>query len=252
MPYEFIPREFPWLHGYVKPTPTLVFDDSISYEQQVAALGGRIERLLVDKLDKQEFEEFYQWLVTVFMHQGEYIDHQMGRVYKQLRQDLKLDAETGDTVSVAHGGMERSVDAIRELYNDLAVFGITVDELAALEDFTVDDLTDTGLTCRGLAMYSDWLVCNHTPECVEYDKDNENTTMYDKVTVGMLANADMVDNHIFVDADARPLTVGDLAESDILEQYFIGNEDGENSDVGDVANSVTDSDDHYMQTITSE
>ena len=245
--YEFVPREFPWLSGYQRVTPTLVFDDSISYEQQMAGLAGRVERLVADKLDKSEFEEFYNWLVDVFAHQGEYIDHQMGRVYRQLKHDLELDVETGDTVSVAHGGMERSVDAMREMYNDLAVFGITVDELASLNDFTVDDLTQCGLTCRGLSMYSDWLVCNRVPECVEYDGE-EGNDLYERVTVGMLANADMVEDHIYVNSDARPLTVGDLAESDILEQYFISDDGGDNSDVADVTNSVEETETHYMMT----
>lgn len=59
--------------------------------------------------------------------------------------------------NVQHGKFTSSTQAQRDMFNDLAVHAITVKKLNSLE-ITVSDLANCGLSVRGLAVMSYWLV----------------------------------------------------------------------------------------------
>lgn len=59
--------------------------------------------------------------------------------------------------NVQHGRFTPSIQAQRDMFNDLTVHAITVKTLNSL-DMTVKDLADCGLNVRGLAVMSYWLV----------------------------------------------------------------------------------------------
>ena len=59
--------------------------------------------------------------------------------------------------NVQHGKFTSSTQAQRDMFNDLAVHAITVKKLNALE-MTVSNLANCGLSVRGLAVMSYWLV----------------------------------------------------------------------------------------------
>ena len=59
--------------------------------------------------------------------------------------------------NVQHGKFTSSTQAQRDMFNDLAVHAITVKKLNSLE-MTVSDLANCGLSVRGLAVMSYWLV----------------------------------------------------------------------------------------------
>lgn len=59
--------------------------------------------------------------------------------------------------NVQHGRFTPSIQAQRDMFNDLTVHAITVKTLNSL-DMTVKDLADCGLNVRGLAVMSKWLV----------------------------------------------------------------------------------------------
>lgn len=58
---------------------------------------------------------------------------------------------------VQHGMMVNTVDAQRDMFNDITVHSITIEELNEL-DMTVAELANSGLNVRGLAVMSYWLV----------------------------------------------------------------------------------------------
>lgn len=59
--------------------------------------------------------------------------------------------------NVQHGKFTSSTQAQRDMFNDLTVHAITVKKLNSLE-MTVSDLANCGLSVRGLAVMSYWLV----------------------------------------------------------------------------------------------
>lgn len=59
--------------------------------------------------------------------------------------------------NVQHGEFTPSIQAQRDMFNDLTVHAITVKKLNSL-DITVKDLANCGLNVRGLAVMSYWLV----------------------------------------------------------------------------------------------
>ena len=59
--------------------------------------------------------------------------------------------------NVQHGRFTPSIQAQRDMFNDLSVLAITVKTLNSL-DMTVKDLANCGLNVRGLAVMSYWLV----------------------------------------------------------------------------------------------
>lgn len=58
---------------------------------------------------------------------------------------------------VQHGDYRDTVEAQRDMFNDVTVRSMTIAEFNAL-DLTVETLADCGLNCRGLAAMSRWLV----------------------------------------------------------------------------------------------
>ena len=59
--------------------------------------------------------------------------------------------------NVQHGKLTSSTQAQRDMFNDLAVHALTIKKLNSLE-MTVSDLANCGLSVRGLAVMSYWLV----------------------------------------------------------------------------------------------
>nr|DAU86389.1 MAG TPA: hypothetical protein [Bacteriophage sp.] len=72
---------------------------------------------------------------------------------KQLIEQLQIGALQWD---VQHGDYRDTVDAQRDMFNDLSVHSMTIAEFNTL-DMTVNELADCGLNCRGLAVMSYWL-----------------------------------------------------------------------------------------------
>lgn len=62
---------------------------------------------------------------------------------------------------VQHGDYRDTVDAQRDMFNDVTVHSMTIEDLNAL-NMTVDDLANCGLNCRGLAVMSYWITDEFT------------------------------------------------------------------------------------------
>ena len=64
--------------------------------------------------------------------------------------------------NVQKGIYDSSVNAMRDMFNDVTVHALYIDEFNAL-DMTVEELANCGLNVRGLAVMSRWLVDNYEP-----------------------------------------------------------------------------------------
>ena len=130
----------------------LVYDDSLSYMELLSKVAcGHNELVEAYCCIDQALEQFAS---DVNQQSGEMTD-EFYTALSKLRDELVeliRESEQGClTWDVQHGWWTGSVDAMRDMFNDLTVHGITCCELAEL-DMTVCDLAESGLTVRGLAV----------------------------------------------------------------------------------------------------
>lgn len=151
----------------------LVYDESLSVEQQIACLFGKIADIDGDFVTTVEFDDFKNQIHAEQVSQTEqlegYTDSEIGKLDDALR-DLIASLQVGMLIwNVTVGAYTGNIKAMRDLFNDVAVHAITVDALAQL-DMTVDQLADCGLNVRGLAVFSGYLMGeDFVPEGITYD-----------------------------------------------------------------------------------
>ena len=154
----------------------LVYDESLSVEQQIACLFGKIANIGSDFVTTVEFDDFKNQIHAEQVSQTEqlegYTNSEIDKLDKNLR-DLIAGLQIGTLIwNVTVGAYTGNVKAMRDFFNDVTVHAITVDQLAQL-DMTVDQLADCGLNVRGLAVYSGQLIGDgFVPEGVMYDKES--------------------------------------------------------------------------------
>ena len=141
---------------FVSMTPALpsFYWDVYSSEQRIKELCKELKKLadygtyLAETIDEiqaitpDEFKAYQQ---------------DMRSVIADLRKEIYELSVGVMSWNVQHGRFTSSTQAQRDMFNDLAVHALTVKEMNGL-DMTVDSLTNCGLSVRGLAVMSYWLV----------------------------------------------------------------------------------------------
>ena len=156
-------------------TTPLVYDESLSVEQQIACLFGKIASIDSDFVTNVEFDDFKNQIHAEQVSQTEqlegYTNSEIDKLDKSLR-DLIASLQIGTLIwNVTVGTYTDNVKAMRDFFNDVTVHAITVDQLAQL-DLTVDQLANCGLNVRGLAVYSGQLIGDgFVPEGIMYDEE---------------------------------------------------------------------------------
>lgn len=157
-------------------TTPLVYDESLSVEQQIACLFGKIANIDSDFVTTVEFDDFKSQIHAEQVSQTEqlegYTNSEIDKLDKNLR-DLIANLQVGTLIwNITVGTYTDNVKAMRDFFNDVTVHAITVDQLAQL-DLTVDQLANCGLNVRGLAVYSGQLIGDgFVPEGIMYDKES--------------------------------------------------------------------------------
>lgn len=175
-------------------TTPLVYDESLSVEQQIACLFGKIANVDSDFVTTVEFDDFKNQIHAEQVAQTEqlegYTDSEIDKLDKNLR-DLIAGLQVGMLIwNVTVGAYTGNVKAMRDFFNDVTVHAITVDTLANL-DLTVDGLSECGLNVRGLAVFSGYLEGDSfVPEGVMYDGS---TPVDGQLTCAILANGAVKD-----------------------------------------------------------
>ena len=157
-------------------TTPLVYDESLSVEQQIACLFGKIANIDSDFVTTVEFDDFKNQIHAEQVSQTEQLEgctnSEIDKLDKNLR-DLLASLQIGTLIwNVTVGAYTGNVKAMRDFFNDVTVHAITVDQLAQL-DMTVDQLANCGLNVRGLAVYSGQLIGDgFVPEGIMYDEES--------------------------------------------------------------------------------
>lgn len=153
----------------------LVYDESLSYEQQIACLMGQMKQLRADMgqfVPDSVFQEFIKFMEKDQNEQTkeleQYTDQELSALKTYLISRIDQITEAMEIWDVTLGRFNNNVDSMRNLFNDVAVHAVTVDTLAESK-YTVDTLADCGLNIRGLAVYSGTLMGDgFIPEGVYY------------------------------------------------------------------------------------
>ena len=142
--------------SYVASTPALpaFYWDVYSSEQRIKEICLELDKLAsygtylaetIDRIQAVSPEEFAAY------------QQEMRETIASLRTEIYELSVGVMSWNVQHGKFTSSTQAQRDMFNDLAVRAITVKKLNALE-MTVSDLANCGLSVRGLAVMSYWLV----------------------------------------------------------------------------------------------
>lgn len=182
----------------------LVYDESLSYEQQIACLMGQMKKLTAyveQFVPNSVFQEFVKFMEKDQNKQTEeleqYTDKQLLALKTYLISLIDQITAAMEIWDVTLGRFNNNVDSMRDLFNDVTVHAITVDTLAQL-DLTVDQLAECGLNVRGLAVFSGYLTGDDfVPEGITYDGA---PPLDGKLTCSILANGEIRDGY-FVKGD---------------------------------------------------
>ena len=142
--------------AFTNATPALpaFYWDVYSSEQRIKEICLEIDKLttygtyLAESIDKiqavspEEFSEYQQ---------------EMRETISSLRTEIYELSVGVMSWNVQHGKFTSSTQAQRDMFNDLAVHALIIKKLNSLE-MTVSDLANCGLSVRGLAVMSYWLV----------------------------------------------------------------------------------------------
>ena len=142
--------------SYVASTPALpaFYWDVYSSEQRIKEMCLELDKLAsygtylaetIDRIQAVSPEEFATY------------QQEMREMIASLRIEIYELSVGVMSWNVQHGKFTSSTQAQRDMFNDLAVHAITVKKLNSLE-MTVSNLANCGLSVRGLAVMSYWLV----------------------------------------------------------------------------------------------
>ena len=142
--------------SYVASTPALpaFYWDVYSSEQRIKEMCLELDKLAsygtylaetIDRIQAVSPEEFATY------------QQEMRETIASLRIEIYELSVGVMSWNVQHGKFTSSTQAQRDMFNDLAVHAITVKKLNSLE-MTVSNLANCGLSVRGLAVMSYWLV----------------------------------------------------------------------------------------------
>lgn len=142
--------------SYVASTPALpaFYWDVYSSEQRIKEICLELDKLAsygtylaetIDRIQAVSPEEFASY------------QQEMRETIASLRTEIYELSVGVMSWNVQHGKFTSSTQAQRDMFNDLAVHAITVKKLNSLE-MTVSYLANCGLSVRGLAVMSYWLV----------------------------------------------------------------------------------------------
>ena len=142
--------------SYVASTPALpaFYWDVYSSEQRIKEMCLELDKLAsygtylaetIDRIQAVSPEEFAEY------------QQEMRETIASLRTEIYELSVGVMSWNVQHGKFTSSTQAQRDMFNDIAVHAITVKKLNSLE-MTVSNLANCGLSVRGLAVMSYWLV----------------------------------------------------------------------------------------------
>lgn len=153
------------ISGFTAWTPVIpkLYWDVYSAEQRMKAICERISKA----------EQYMDYVADTVNDYSKNISDEVAAELEQahielmnLREELiELVMQIGEgslVWNVQYGKYDSSINSIRDMFADVTVHALYIDELNAL-DMTVEELANSGLNVKGLAVMSRWLVNDSEP-----------------------------------------------------------------------------------------
>ena len=158
--------------GYTAWTPVIpkLYWDVYSAEQRLKAICERLSKS----------EQYMDYVADTVNDYAQNVDDVVSAELEQahiellnLREELiKLILQIGEGSldwNVQHGIYDSSINAMRDMFNDVTVHSIYISDLNDIENMTVYDLANCGLNVKGLAVMSRWLLNHDEPLYPPYE-----------------------------------------------------------------------------------
>lgn len=211
---------YPFMFGTcAQVTTPLVYDESISTVQQMAALCAAVNKIAAEAATESDLENLVREINADQEEQTEklteYVDTEVTNL-DQKWQALISNVKEGQLVwDVTLGRWNDPVDAMRNLFNDVTLHSVSVDVLAEMP-VTVDEVAESGLNVRGLAVYAGYLDPTYLPDGVGYVEPPPTDYPLD---VAGLAAAEIRDGYFVTEGD-EPATTAKLATARVDGDYI--------------------------------
>lgn len=202
--YEYGAYKYLYPRVMLRSAPYLphIYFNVISDEQRVKDMCMTIDDLYEQLAGLLTVEEFNAFLAQLEKDQEaqtqechDYANKQDSILYASLLKIIE-ELQIGMLIwDVTRGIYGDNMQTMRNMFNDVTLYGVSVDTLAGLP-LTVDSLSDSGLNVRGLATFGGYLAgADFVPEGINY------AAPLDKgLTVKILASG-KVDNGVFVEGE---------------------------------------------------
>ena len=151
--------------GFTAWTPVIpkLYWDVYSAEQRLKAICKELSK-------SEQYMDYVADTVNDYAENvGDTVSKELDEAHRELlalREELiELILQTGEGSldwDVTRGVYDSSKNAMRNLFNDVTVHALTIEEFNAL-NMTVEELANCGLNAKGLAVMSRWLVDNTEP-----------------------------------------------------------------------------------------
>lgn len=182
--------------GFQYPLPPS-WERAIRLEDQIQWLLQALLLVNESALNESELEEIKADLKQQLAELSDADKERLQKAVSELNNRIDDFAKGFDIWNVTKGAFTENIESMRDLFNDLTVHSVSVDELAKM-DLTVDALANSGLNVRGLAVFAGYLFgATFEPEGVFYT----GTIADQKLTTKILANAVVKDGFIMAAND---------------------------------------------------
>lgn len=182
--------------GFQYPLPPS-WKRAIRLEDQIQWLLQALLLVNESALNESELEEIKADLKQQLAELSDADKERLQKAVSELNNRIDDFAKGFDIWNVTKGAFTENIESMRDLFNDLTVHSVSVDELAKM-DLTVDALANSGLNVRGLAVFAGYLFgATFEPEGVFYT----GTIADQKLTTKILANAVVKDGFIMAAND---------------------------------------------------
>lgn len=153
----------------------LVYDESLSIEQQIAVLAGQIQSLTSDYVTKDELADDLAGILgrleSATRDLMKYTDREVSTLGATLRGLIGAIEAGAMAWDVTEGIYNEATRAARNAFDDVTVHGVSVETLSEC-GLDVDGIAECGLNVRGLAVWAGpVLVDGFEPEGVFFSEE---------------------------------------------------------------------------------
>lgn len=236
----------PPLTGYTQYTPVVpqFYWDAHSNEERIKHLSKEYDRLchyaskIAEKTNCLDEHKASKKELCCEIRKLTAKNTELKRLIDELQtQELQWDCQ--------HGYLTNTIDAQRDMFNDVTVHSISCERLADL-DITCAELSECGLSVRGLAVMSSWLVYRF---CLPEDQ-RHHEPQNPKLTIEQIDNAEVLsDGTIIIPEEFRYKRIEKMTETSYYDLPLY--EDDDQVDLVEGYNAAMELIDSALHTIAS-